>query len=92
LTVKNVSPFTLNNLSLSAINSNIKIGINSNYQQVLQLVLVDVSGRVLYANPLELQKGFNSIDKKIPALNTGVYYAKLITNDQIITKSLLSNR
>jgi hypothetical protein len=92
LTVKNVSPFTLNNLSLSAINSNIKIGINSNYQQVLQLVLVDVSGRVIYSNPLELQKGFNSIDKKIPALNTGVYYAKLITNDQIITKSLLSNR
>jgi len=90
ITANEVSSFRLNKLLLSANNNNLKIGIHSNYQQQLQVVLVDVSGRILYTNTIMLQKGFNTIDKKIAAVNTGIYYAKLFTNDQVITKTLLS--
>ena len=92
VTENNVSSFKLSKLSLSSKNNSLKIAINSNYQQIMQVVLVDVSGRILYKNPIQLQKGFNNIDKKIPALNTGVYYAKLFTGDQIISKALLSEQ
>jgi parallel beta-helix repeat protein len=88
----NVSSFKLNQITLSVNNNNLKIAINSNYEQVMQIVLADVSGRILYANPIQLQKGVNNIDKKMPAINTGIYYAKLIAGDQVITKPLLSER
>ena len=88
--VKNVPSFTLFNMELSTGNSNLKINLTTNYQQKMQLVLVDVTGRIIYTNQLQLQKGFNAIDKKIPAINTGVYYAKLFTEQLTVTKPVLS--
>ncbi|WP_394767505.1 right-handed parallel beta-helix repeat-containing protein [Ferruginibacter sp.] len=88
--VKNVPSFTLFNMELSTGNSNLKINLTTNYQQKIQLVLADVTGRIIYTNQLQLQKGFNAIDKKIPAINTGVYYAKLFTEQLTVTKPILS--
>ena len=85
-----ISSFKLNKLALSATNNNLNIAIHSNYPQQIQVVLADVSGRILYSNTVHLQKGFNVIDKKVTSLNTGVYYAKLFTSEQVITKALLS--
>ena len=82
--------FTLLNMVLSAGTTNIKTIINSNYQQVTQLAVADVNGRIIFTQSLQLQKGFNAIDKKIPALKTGVYFAKLFSTNQIVTKVLLS--
>ena len=86
----NATSFKLNKLSLSANNNNFNIGINSNYQQEIQVVLSDVNGRLLFRKSITLQKGFNNVDNKIPAINTGVYFAKIFTAEQIITKTLLS--
>jgi hypothetical protein len=88
--VKNTPSFTLFNVELSTSNSNLKINLTTNYQQKMQLVLADVTGRIIYTNQLQLQKGFNAIDKKIPAINTGVYYAKLFTEQLTVTKPVLS--
>jgi parallel beta-helix repeat protein len=90
VSVTNAASFTLLNVALSASNSNIKTIVNSNSQQVMQVILADVSGRIVYSTAIQLQKGFNVIDKKINTINTGVYYAKLFTSDQVITKTLLS--
>ncbi len=92
VSANNISSFKLNKLLLSATYNTLKIGVHSNYQQQMQVVLADVSGRILYTNTIMLQKGFNDIDKKITALNTGVYYARLFTSDQVITKTLLSGQ
>ncbi len=91
LTVNNAPPFVLNSMSISKINSNLKIVISCNYEQEMNIAVADVSGRILYTNFLHLQKGLNVIDKQIHTLNTAVYYVKLFTNDQFVTKSLLSN-
>ncbi len=90
--VNNVPSFTLFNVALSAGNSDFKINLTTNYRQQMKLVLADVSGRIIYTNKVQLQKGFNAIDKKIPAINTGIYYAKLFTEQLTITKTLLSQR
>jgi hypothetical protein len=90
VTVSDASSFKLINMALSATENNIKVSLNSNYRQSIQLVVADVSGRIIFTNEVQVQKGFNTIEKKIPAINTGVYYAKLFTNVQIITRTLLS--
>ena len=90
VSVKNAPSLTLLNIVLSASSANIKTIINSNYQQVTHLVVADVNGRIIFKQPLQLQKGFNAIDKKIPTLKTGVYFAKLFSSNQTITRVLLS--
>jgi parallel beta-helix repeat protein len=90
VTVKNAVSFSLTNLSISTTNTNIKMGINSNYQQIMQLVVADVSGRIIFTNPVQLHKGFNAIEKGIPAVNTGVYFAKMFTNDLVVSRTVLS--
>ena len=90
VSVKNALSFTLLNMVLSAGTTNIKTIINSNYQQVTQLAVADVNGRIIFTESLQLQKGFNAIDKNIPSLKTGVYFAKLFSINQSVTKILLS--
>ena len=89
VTVNNALSFRLNSISISSANTNIKMKINSNYEQLLSIVIADVNGRIFFTNSIKLQKGFNVIEKKILTLNTGMYYTKIFTPNQIITKTLL---
>jgi hypothetical protein len=88
--VKDLVSFTVSSIAISSAN-NIKIRLNSNCKQAIGITLIDVNGRLIYSTSVQLQNGFNTIDNKIPFLNTGVYYAKLITNNLSITKSILGN-
>jgi len=88
-TVNNALAFKLSSISISSVNTNLKMAINTNYEQLLNIIIADVNGRIFFTNSIKLQKGFNVIEKKIPAINTGVYYTKIFTPTQIITKTLL---
>ncbi len=88
VTGKNNTAFTVNNVGIN--NTTIKIGLTSNAQQQIKVVAVDVSGRILYTELLQLQKGFNTFDKRLTAINTGIYYIKIFTNDLSVTKSVLA--
>jgi hypothetical protein len=90
--VSGVASFKLLNVILSATDRNIKVILNSNYRQPMQMVLTDASGRILYTNQIQIEKGFNAIEKAIPAISTGVYFAKIFCNEQVINKTLLSIR
>jgi hypothetical protein len=89
-TVAGVASFKLLNVILSSTDNNIKVILNSNYRQPMQMVLVDASGRIICTNQLQIEKGFNAIENKIPAIGTGVYYAKIFSNEQVINRTLLS--
>lgn len=91
VSVSYVPSFTLLNTAVSATNSYVRIGLNSNYQQLLNIAVIDVSGRVLVSLPLQIQKGFNEIYREMPSLNTGVYYIKLLTKDQSTTRAVVSD-
>lgn len=69
----------------------ISLSISSAQQQQINIAVVDVAGRVLLSTPVAVQKGMNRIDKNLTALNTGVYYLKVFTNEEIITKPVLSS-
>ncbi|MEO6357743.1 MAG: right-handed parallel beta-helix repeat-containing protein [Ferruginibacter sp.] len=88
--VSGVASFKLLNVVLSTTDQNFKVMLNSNYRQPMQVVLVDASGRIIYTKQLQIEKGFNKIENKIPAIGTGVYYAKIFSNEQVINKTLLS--
>ena len=90
LNVKITSAFSLLNTELSRNNTNLKIALNSNFNQTLNIILVGVSGRIIFTQSLNLNKGFNNINSKISAINKGIYYLRLQTKTQSMTKPLLS--
>lgn len=86
--IRNNKSFIINNLSLSG--SSIKININSNQQQVINLAVIDVAGRVVMAKKLQLQTGENALVNDIPGINKAVYYIKLFTAADAVVKTVLS--
>ncbi len=92
ISVKKINSFSLANLAIANAGSTIKVGINSNYQQEMNIVVSDVSGRILVKSKLQLQKGFNAMNSNIPATSTGVYYIKMFTPDQVLSKAVLGGQ
>ena len=86
------SSFTLQSTIISINNKNIKLEINCKIAQVINVAVADVSGRIIYTNPIQLQSGINVIDKKISSINTGIYFIKLFSNKEAISKSVLSTQ
>lgn len=82
--------FTLKSLLISAKNTNIKLEVNCKDAQSINVVVADVSGRIVFSNQINLQSGINLIDKKLPSINTGIYFIKLFNNKAVISKSVLS--
>ncbi len=72
-------------------NGMLTLKINSGLQQTMNLSVVDASGRTFLKTNIALQKGFNSFNKYIPGITTGVYYIKLFTNKNFIVKPLLNS-
>ena len=92
VTVKASATFMMNALALSLSNANLKFSVNSNKAQTLQLAMSDVSGRIILSTPLQVQRGANNIEKIAGVLSTGIYYVRLINNNEIITRPVMSQR
>ena len=73
-------------------NGNLTLKLNSGKKQTMNLSVVDASGRTFLKTTLTLQKGYNTFDKFIPNITKGIYYVKLLTNDNFIVKPVLSGR
>ncbi len=89
VTVKKGFSFAVENAFISS-KSGISLTISSTQQQQINFTIVDITGRVILSAPVAAQKGLNRIDKNIRALNTGIYYVKVFTNEEIITRPVLS--
>ena len=88
--VKDFSDLSIINLSISSISSSIRLGINSNDEKNIMLAVADVNGRMILTSSFLIKKGYNAIEKIFPTQSTGVYYVKLIDNNQSITRSVFS--
>ncbi len=71
-------------------NSTLTLKMNSGKQQVMNLAVVDVSGRTLLTTSVTLQKGYNTFSKFLPHATKGIYYIKLITTDNFVVKPVMS--
>jgi len=76
---------------MTVADNKLQLQINCNAKQLLNYVIVDVAGRLLYQNSFMLQKGNNSISQPIDALNKNVYYLKLLTLQEDIVKPFFNN-
>lgn len=86
----NSNAFTIEQVSLSASSSVVKINVNSNQEQVMNFRVADAAGRIIVAKQLQLQNGLNTISTAIPAINKGIYYIQVFTDAASITKAVLS--
>ena len=75
---------------LSSANSNAFFIISSSKTQAANLTITDVSGRIILNTQLQLEKGDNTITKNIPAIAKGIYYLRLVTEDQMQVKNIFS--
>ncbi|MEO8109629.1 MAG: PKD domain-containing protein [Ginsengibacter sp.] len=72
-------------------NNTLTIKLNSSQQQKMQLNVTDASGRTYLKTNVSLQKGYNTFSKFVPGISKGIYYIKLLTNDNFIVKPLLNS-
>ena len=52
-------------------------------------MLFDNNGRNIFTEPVLLQNGINTINKKTPALSKGIYYIRLFTENEVLVKNIL---
>ena len=89
---KNEASFSLKSVMISSKNTNIKMEINGKDAQVVNVVIADVNGRIVFTSPIQLQEGQNLINKQLSAVNTGIYFVKLFSTSSTISKSVFSTQ
>jgi hypothetical protein len=90
LTTKNTNSFNVSTCLLLKQNSQLKLVVNSNKSQLINLVLFDMGGKLIAQYPVKLNKGITEIDKQINCLNTGAYAINVSTNTDVFSKVILA--
>ncbi len=70
--------------------SGIRLAVNSDRQQVLNIVAVDAAGRVMMTKQTQLQPGINTVASEISAIPKSVYYIRLFTEESSVVRTVLS--
>jgi len=81
---------SINHIELSTSANMVSVIVNSSKMQPANLSIFDIEGRHILNAPIQLQKGNNTINKIIPLLAGGLYYAKIITADEIAIRNVIS--
>jgi hypothetical protein len=67
-----------------------KINFTSKFESTVELIIVNNSGKTVYANKMEAKKGQNTFEfKEGQKLFRNIYFVKLICNGQQVTKKVL---
>ncbi len=86
-TGSNSNIFTVENVSLSS--AAVKMMVNSNEAQVMNIRIVDAVGRVFATKQMQLQNGLNVIEAPVHGVRKGVYHVQVFTAKDTITKTVL---
>lgn len=76
-------------LALNATSNSMIIGLSTDRAQRVNYSLVGVNGVVLSNHNVQLQAGFNKFISN-PRLSSALYYVRVATGDEIITRSVLA--
>jgi len=82
-------------LSISAYSINRNTGnltalVQASKDETGSITVTDVSGRIYYHSAISIVGGNNYINKKISLPATGIYFLKIATTDQLVSKPLFS--
>ena len=81
-------PFLVENAMVAS--DMIRITVNSQRQQTMNLVAVDAAGRVAMSRQVQLQPGTNTITRSISSIPKAIYYIKIFTDEDAVVKTVLS--
>lgn len=82
---------SVENLTLSSANANVKFTLYSSEKQPVNVAVLDGAGRTLVNTRIAAEHGANTVERKIPGVGTGIYYVKVYAaNGESFTKSVLS--
>lgn len=68
----------------------IRLTVNADSRQVLNMVAVDAAGRVVMTKQVQLQPGTNTVTSAISAISKSVYYIKLFTDESSVIRTVIS--
>ena len=89
--IKNASSFIVENIAFLRSNNKLKINLNSNCIQKMNIAIIDINGRISFSSNVLLQIGNNKIESNLQGYNTAVFYVKMITSNQFLTKPFMNN-
>lgn len=90
INVKLTHSFSAGYAKLFSETRKLNFSVNSDHAQHVRAAITDVMGRVYFTESLQLQPGLNSFNKTVPGFTKGIYYLKFSTDEELITKTLLS--
>ncbi len=90
INVKLTHSFSAGYAKLFSETRKLNFSVNSDHAQHVRAAITDVTGRVYFTESLQLQPGLNSFNKTVPGFTKGIYYLKFSTDEELITKTLLS--
>lgn len=83
------------NISPNPTSGTINLGVISNDEQIIRVEAIDITGKIVYTSPFNypLVKGDNQLLLDLEALDTGIYFIKVLANDkQLAIKKLLVSK
>lgn len=57
-------------------------------KESIQFNLLDITGKILFAKDFTTTTGFNKVDLEIPNLSNGIYMARMVTANGIVSKKV----
>lgn len=88
--IKFANTMSVNALTLNRRTGNLSINIQSSKEETAAVTIADVAGRIYYHAPIHVSSGSNYFSKKISIPATGIYYLRISTENELITKPLFS--
>lgn len=88
--IKYANTMSVNAMNLNKQTGNLTASIHAANEETASLTITDVSGRIYFNSPITLNPGSNYINKKISIPATGIYYLRISTENELITKPLFS--
>lgn len=89
--VQSTHSININQATVSVKNNLLTMNASSSKVQQAAVTVTDAGGRILLNSKLNLQKGSTSFQYNLSNLSRGVYFLKLVTAEEVVTRSMLTD-
>ncbi len=89
--LKDAPGLVLKSAIINRTSGKVNMEINSATENAVQISITDVTGRTYYRQQQQIVPGSNVVSEQISLPSTGIYYLRVSTGSDFITKALFSN-
>lgn len=81
-------PFTVDNAAVTG--TQLRLTVSAERRQTLNIMAVDVAGRLMMRRQVTLQPGINTITQEMILISKAVYYIRMFTDEENVVRTVLS--